>query len=68
MVTRHQTIRITTITVVICMMRSAFSLDSWMPMMFLRQKYSVTTDRESRREIWRVDVQAGDAQIARRFH
>ena len=38
----HQTIRITTITVVICMMRSAFSLDSWMPMIFLRQKYTVT--------------------------
>ena len=34
----HQTIRITTITVVICMMRSAFSLDSCMPIMFLRQK------------------------------
>ncbi len=37
-VIRHQMIRITTITVVICMMRSAFSLDSWIPMMFLRQK------------------------------
>src|ERR1035438_7664878 len=42
MVTIHQTIRITTITVVICMMRRAFSLDSWMPMIFLRQKYTVT--------------------------
>ncbi len=28
-------------TVVSCMMRSAFWLDSCMPMMFLRQKYSV---------------------------
>ncbi len=37
-VARHQTISITTMTVVICMMRRAFSLDSCMPMMFLRQK------------------------------
>ena len=38
MVVRHQTIRITTITVVTCMMRIAFSLDSCMPRMFCHQK------------------------------
>ena len=38
MVSTAQTISITTMTVVICMIRSAFSLDSWIPMMFFRQK------------------------------
>ena len=33
----------TTITVVTYMIRSAFSLDSGMPLMFSHQKYSVTT-------------------------
>ncbi len=33
--------RITTMTVVICMIRNAFSLDSCMPSRFLRQKYTV---------------------------
>jgi len=37
-VTRHQPIRTTTMTVVSCMIRSAFWLDSCMPMMFFRQK------------------------------
>src|SRR5579864_6485566 len=36
----HQTIRITTITVVTIMICRAFSLDSWMPWMFFHQKYS----------------------------
>jgi len=38
MVTVHQIIRITTITVVICIMRSAFTLDSRMPLVLLHQK------------------------------
>ena len=38
MVRTHQTISITTITVVTCMMRIAFSLDSCMPWMFCHQK------------------------------
>ena len=31
-----------TITVVICITRRAFSLDSWMPLVFCHQKYMVT--------------------------
>ena len=34
----HQMIRITTITVVMIMICTAFWLDSWMPWMFFRQK------------------------------
>ena len=34
----HQIRKATTMTVVICMMRSALPLDSWMPLMLLRQK------------------------------
>ena len=37
-VSPHQTISITTITVVICMIFSASSLDSWMPLVFRHQK------------------------------
>ena len=37
-VSGHQIRRITTITVVICMMRSALPLDSWTPLMFVHQK------------------------------
>ncbi len=37
-VTRHQTIMTTPITVVAPMIFSALSLDSWMPLMFTRQK------------------------------
>src|SRR5208283_4927938 len=37
----HQLIRITTITVVICMMRMAFWLDSCTPLMLYHQKKSV---------------------------
>src|ERR1035441_6954010 len=40
MVAMHQTMRTTTMALAICMMRRAFSLDSCMPMMFLRQKFS----------------------------
>ena len=39
----HQIRRITTITVVICMIRSALVLDSGTPLMFDHQKYTVTT-------------------------
>src|SRR5579862_2764634 len=35
--------RITSITVVICIIRSAFVLDSGTPLMLLHQKYTVTT-------------------------
>src|SRR5258707_11506382 len=42
-VSGHQITKATTITVVICMMRSAAELDSWMPRILLRQKYSVTS-------------------------
>src|SRR5439155_21621700 len=38
----HQTRKITTMTVVICMMCSAFVLDSCRPLMLYHQKYSVT--------------------------
>src|ERR1035437_8231548 len=38
----HQIRKATTITVVICMMRRALPLDSWMPLMLLHQKYIVT--------------------------
>src|SRR6476661_1908504 len=41
-VSGHQIKNATTITVVICMIRRAAELDSWMPLMLLRQKYSVT--------------------------
>ena len=34
----HQTSKIPTMTVVICMMRSALPLDSWMPLTLLHQK------------------------------
>jgi hypothetical protein len=37
-VSKHHTISMTTITVVTCMMRSAFWLDSWTTMTFFRQK------------------------------
>ena len=37
-VSGHQIRKATTITVVICMMRSALPLDSWMPLMLLHQK------------------------------
>ena len=42
-VSGHQINSATTITVVICMMRSALPLDSCMPLMFCHQKYTVTT-------------------------
>src|SRR5436309_2738312 len=38
----HQMRKITTMTVVICIMRRALPLDSWMPLTLLRQKYRVT--------------------------
>ena len=38
MVSGHHTIKITTMTVVICMMRSALLLDSCTPLMFAHQK------------------------------
>src|SRR5215470_7655348 len=38
----HQMRRTTTMTVVTCMMRSAFVLDSGTPFMLLNQKYTVT--------------------------
>src|SRR5437899_8753031 len=38
----HHAIMITTITVVMYMIRSAFSLDSGIPLMFSHQKYTVT--------------------------
>src|SRR5436190_10731066 len=38
----HQTRKITTITVVICIMRSALPLDSCRPLMLYHQKYKVT--------------------------
>src|SRR4029453_15521500 len=38
----HQTRKITTITVVTCMMRKAFELDSCSPLMLYHQKYNVT--------------------------
>src|SRR5438876_11251577 len=38
----HQMSRITTITVVICIMRRALPLDSGMPLILLHQKYTVT--------------------------
>src|SRR5215467_2021367 len=41
-VIRHQTRNITTMTVVTCMMRKAFVLDSCSPLMLYHQKYSVT--------------------------
>src|SRR5579871_2657762 len=41
-VSGHQMRNANTMMVVICMMRSALPLDSWMPLMFIRQKYSVT--------------------------
>ena len=41
MVSGHQINRIATITVVICMMRSALPLDSCTPLMFSHQKYNV---------------------------
>src|ERR1700693_1274602 len=34
----HQISRMTTITVVICMIRNALPLDSWTPLMFIHQK------------------------------
>ena len=37
-VSADQPRRMTTITVVICITRSAFSLDSWMPLVFCHQK------------------------------
>ena len=37
-VSGHQINNATTITVVICMMRSALPLDSWMPLVFIHQK------------------------------
>ena len=37
-VTVHQMIRITTMTVVMIMIWTAFWLDSWMPCVFFRQK------------------------------
>ena len=42
-VKKHHTINTTTITVVTFMIRSASSLDSWIPRVLRRQKYSVTT-------------------------
>src|SRR5580698_8450096 len=42
MVRGHQINNATTITVVICIMRSALPLDSWMPLVFIHQKYTVT--------------------------
>jgi hypothetical protein len=36
----HQMISRTTMTVVMTMICSAFSLDSWMPWMFFHQKYA----------------------------
>src|SRR5579884_3142796 len=41
-VSGHQIRKITTITVVICMIRSALPLDSCMPLMLSHQKYKVT--------------------------
>ena len=41
-VSPHQTRKITTMTVVTCMMRRALPLDSWRPLMLLHQKYTVT--------------------------
>ena len=41
-VSGHQISRITTMTVVICMMRRALVLDSGTPLMFDHQKYTVT--------------------------
>src|SRR5262249_51145420 len=38
----HQIRKITTMTVVICTIRSALPLDSWIPLMLLHQKYTVT--------------------------
>ena len=38
MVSGHQINNATTMTVVICMIRSALPLDSWMPLMFSHQK------------------------------
>src|SRR5262245_16271783 len=37
-VTAHQIRKITIMTVMTCMMRSAFVLDSWIPLMFAHQK------------------------------
>src|SRR3954454_7077976 len=39
----HQIRKATTITVVICIIRSALLLDSWMPLTLLHQKYTVTS-------------------------
>ena len=38
----HQIRNATTMIVVTCMMRSAFPLDSWIPLMLFHQKYNVT--------------------------
>src|SRR5689334_21487423 len=38
----HQTSKTTTMTVVICIMRRAFPLDSGTPLILLHQKYTVT--------------------------
>src|SRR5277367_3793001 len=42
MVNGHQINNATTMTVVICIMRSALPLDSCMPLVFCHQKYTVT--------------------------
>src|ERR1700733_15365741 len=42
MVKGHQIRNNATITVVICMMRRALPLDSWMPLTLFHQKYAVT--------------------------
>src|SRR6266446_2444123 len=41
-VIEHHMRNITTMTVVICMMRSALALDSLMPFVLLHQKYAIT--------------------------
>ena len=57
----------TTITVVTYMMRSAFSLDSGMPLMFSHQKYTVTiTAKTAAVEIHRkhkLNVRSGNSSF-----
>src|SRR5690606_3334515 len=43
-VSSDQRISMATITVMICMTRKAFPEDSWIPLIFDRQKYAVTTN------------------------
>ena len=69
-VSGHQISRATTITVVICMILSAFPLDSWIPLVLLHQKYPVTTTPKTAAKEFgsrgRIDAAVREISLRRR--